>query len=80
MAKKINNKSSRPDNIVIRDSNIIDECMALESQLPTFMRDYFIYLRGAVAVTTRRAYLNDIKFFCSYLIESGLYTSAKKPC
>nr|WP_308550844.1 tyrosine-type recombinase/integrase [uncultured Peptostreptococcus sp.] len=77
MAKKINNKSSRPDNIVIRDSNIIDECMALESQLPTFMRDYFIYLRGAVAVTTRRAYLNDIKFFCSYLIESGLYTSAK---
>ena len=77
MAKKINNKSSRPDNIVIRDSNIIDECMALESQLPTFMRDYFIYLRGAVAVTTRRAYLNDIKFFCSYLIESGLYTSAE---
>lgn len=51
--------------------------MALESQLPTFMRDYFIYLRGAVAVTTRRAYLNDIKFFCSYLIESGLYTSAE---
>ena len=77
MARGVNNKSSRPDNIVIRDSNIIDECMALESQLPTFMRDYFIYLRGAVAVTTRRAYLNDIKFFCSYLIESGLYTSAK---
>lgn len=77
MAKKINNKSSKPNNIVIRDSNVMDECMLLESQLPPFMKDYFIYLRGAVAVTTRRAYLNDIKFFCNYIIESGLYTNAE---
>ena len=55
MAKKINNKSSKPNNIVIRDSNVMDECMLLESQLPPFMKDYFIYLRGAGAVTTRRA-------------------------
>ena len=77
MAKKINNKSSKPNNIVIRDSNVMDECILLESQLPPFMKDYFIYLRGAVAVTTRRAYLNDIKFFCNYIIESGLYTNAE---
>nr|WP_314278039.1 tyrosine-type recombinase/integrase [uncultured Peptostreptococcus sp.] len=78
MIKKINNKSSKPDNIVIRDSNIKDECMNIESQLPEFMKEYFIYLRGAVAVTTRRAYLNDIKFFCDYLIDTGLYTNAER--
>ena len=78
MAKKINNKSSKPNNIVMRDSNIMDECMLLESQLPPFMKEYFIYLRGAVAVTTRRAYLNDIKFFCTYIIDSDLYTNAEK--
>ncbi|WP_101772920.1 tyrosine-type recombinase/integrase [Peptostreptococcus faecalis] len=78
MAKKINNKSSKPDNIVIRESDIIDECKNLESELPRFMKDYCVYLRGSVAVTTRRAYLIDIKFFCNYLIESDLFTSASK--
>ena len=77
MATRINNKSSKPDNIVIRDNNIIDECKKLESQLPYFLRDYFVYLRGAVSVTTRRAYLMDIKFFLDYLIDTDLYTSAK---
>ena len=77
MATRINNKSSKPNNIVIRDNNIIDECKKLESQLPSFLRDYFVYLRGAVSVTTRRAYLMDIKFFLDYLIDTDLYTSAK---
>ncbi|MBC2575725.1 tyrosine-type recombinase/integrase [Peptostreptococcus canis] len=78
MATRINNKSSKPDNIVIRDNNIIDECESIEKQLPQFMKDYFIYLRGAVAVTSRRAYLQDIKFFCDYLISTDLYTNAKQ--
>ena len=79
MATRINNKSSKPDNIVLRDNQIIDECKDLESQLPSFLRDYFVYLRGAVSVTTRRAYLMDIRFFFNYLIESDLYTNAKTP-
>lgn len=76
MAIKINNKSQKPDNIVIKNNQIIDECLELEKELPKFMRDYFIYLRGAVAVSTRRAYLQDIKFFLNYLIETDLYTNA----
>lgn len=78
MKKRIHNKSSRPDNIVARDNDIIDECEKIESLLPKFMKDYFVYLRGAVAVTSRRAYLQDIQFFCNYLIESDLFTSADK--
>ncbi len=79
MVKKINNKSSRPDNIVIRDHMVIEECEHIESELPPFMRDYFVYLRGSVAPTTRRAYLHDIKFFCDYLIETDLFTNAENP-
>lgn len=77
MAIKINNKSSKPDNIVVKENDTIEKCMQLEKELPNFMRDYFIYLRGAVATSSRYAYLNDIKFFCSYLIESDLYTRAE---
>lgn len=41
------------------------------------MKDYFIYLKGSVASSTRAAYLEDITFFCDYLVnESGL-TDAK---
>ena len=37
------------------------------------MKDYFIYLKGSVAVSTRCAYLEDIHFFCEYLVkETGL--------
>lgn len=79
MVKKINNKSSRPDNIVIRDHMVIEECEHIESELPPFMRDYFVYLRGSVAPTTRRAYLHDIKFFCDYLIGTDLFTNAENP-
>lgn len=73
---RINNKSSKPDNIVIRDTQIIDECENIESTLPSFMRDYFIYLKGSVASTTRKAYLQDIKFFCDYLVGTDLFSNA----
>ena len=70
---KINNKSDRPKNIVIRDHLLAEKCINFEKNLPDFMKDYFIYLKGSVAVSTRAAYLEDITFFCNYLInESGL--------
>lgn len=74
---KIHNKSDKPDNIVIRDNNIIERCITVENNLPKFMKDYFIYLKGSVAVSTRLAYLEDIQFFCSYLIEMQELTTAK---
>lgn len=78
MAKKIliNNKSSRPDNIVTKENKIIEECKKIESELPKFMRDYFIYLKGSVAISTRKAYLEDIRMFCTYLIEETDLTIA----
>lgn len=74
---KIHNKSDKPDNIVIRDNNVIERCISIENSLPKFMKDYFIYLKGSVAVSTRLAYLVDIHFFCSYLVEMQELTSAK---
>jgi len=75
---KIHNKSDKPDNIVIRDNNLIEECLGIEKNLPKFMKDYFIYLKSSVSVSTRLAYLKDIQFFCSYLIETQELTCASE--
>ena len=34
------------------------------------MKDYFIYLKNAVSLSTRLAYLEDIEFFLKYLINN----------
>lgn len=73
---KIHNKSDKPNNIVLRDNDIIEKCIQVENKLPKFMKDYFIYLKGSVAVSTRLAYLDDIYFFCNYLIEIKEHTEA----
>jgi site-specific recombinase XerD len=73
---KIHNKSSKPDNIVYKEHQTIEKIIAIENSLPKFMRDYFIYLKGAVAINSRYAYLNDIKFFCEYLIEESDITAS----
>lgn len=75
---KIHNKSDKPDNIVLRDNKVIEKCIHVENKLPKFMKDYFIYLKGSVSVTTRLAYLEDIYFFCFYLIEVQEVTNAKE--
>ncbi|KAB3525734.1 tyrosine-type recombinase/integrase [Alkaliphilus serpentinus] len=82
MAKKkqitVHNKSDRPNNIVLTEHQIIEDCLNIEGQLPPFMRDFFIYLKNAVALSTRHAYLNDIHFFCKYLINETNLTTAKE--
>ena len=75
---KIHNKSDKPDNIVFRDNVLIEKCIKVENKLPKFMKDYFIYLKGSVATSTRLAYLEDINFFCNYLIETKDITNAEK--
>lgn len=70
---KVHNKSDKPDNVVQREHVIKQKCAELEKELPSFMRGFFAYLRGNVLPRTRLAYLQDLKFFCQYLItQTGL--------
>lgn len=75
---KIHNKSDKPDNIVIKENYLIEKCITIENNLPRFMKDYFLYLKGSVATSTRVAYLEDIQFFCNYLVETKELTNADK--
>jgi site-specific recombinase XerD len=72
----VHNKSSKPDNIVKSENDMIERCLFIESQLPDFMTDYFIFLKNSVSLTSRHAYLNDVIFFCNYLISETSLTSA----
>ncbi|OPJ57162.1 tyrosine-type recombinase/integrase [Alkalithermobacter paradoxus] len=65
---KIHNKSDKPYNIVLKENELIEKCIHIQNSLPGFMKDYFIYLKNAVATSTRLAYLEDILFFCNYLV------------
>ena len=56
---KIHNKSDKPDNIVFKENVLIERCIKVENKLPKFMKDYFIYLKGSVATSTRLAYLDS---------------------
>lgn len=66
---KLRNKSDKPDNVVLKEHEIVSKCEDIERQLPRFLRGFFTYLKGNVLPLTRFSYLNDIKFFCHYLID-----------
>jgi site-specific recombinase XerD len=76
MDYKIHNKTDMPDNIIDEQNKIIDKSIEIQKQLPFFMQDFFIYLKSSVAITSRRAYLTDILFFCDYLIKETNFTNA----
>ncbi len=76
---QVHNKSDRPDNIVLKEHQIIEASLEIEAQLPAFMGDFFLYLKNAVALSTRLAYLQDILFFCRYLVNETRLTTAEKP-
>lgn len=65
---KLHNKSSKPDNILEKEMKLADKCIALEKKMPFFLKDYFIYLKSAVALSSRLAYLEDTAYFLQYLI------------
>lgn len=73
----IHNKSDKPDNIIIKENDIIEQCQEIEAQLPKFLRGFFVFLKGNVLPMTRLAYLHDIKFFLNYLINESDITQAK---
>lgn len=65
---KIHNRSDKPDNIVMKEHEILQQCQEIEAQLPSFLRGFFNYLKGNVLPMTRLAYLHDIRFFFNYLV------------
>lgn len=71
------NKSGKPDNIVEKENDIYMECESIQKELPSFLRSYFIYLKGNVLPMTRLAYLHDVKFFFNYLINETDLTEAE---
>lgn len=73
---KVHNKSSKPTNIVTFEHGIIQECLEIEKSLPEYLYDFFLYLQSSVAITTRLAYLSDIKFFLQYLANETSLTAA----
>ncbi len=72
------NKSGKPDNIVEKENDIYMECESIQKELPSFLRSYFIYLKGNVLPMTRLAYLHDVKFFFNYLINETDLTEAEE--
>ncbi|MDR3242468.1 MAG: tyrosine-type recombinase/integrase [Clostridiales Family XIII bacterium] len=80
MEKKfhIHNKSGKPDNIVLKENEIIEKSEDIQEILPRFMRGFFMYLKGNVLPMTRLAYLQDIRFFCAYLAGETDLTAAKE--
>ena len=76
---RLNNRSEKPDNIVLKEHEVVSKCVGIEKELPTFMRGFFAYLKGNVLPMTRLAYLTDIRFFCQYLIDNTALTEAEKP-
>ena len=74
---RIHNKSDKPDNIVLKEHEIISKCEEIQEQLPRFLRGFFAYLKGNVLPMSRFAYLNDIKFFCNYLVNETDITNAE---
>ncbi|MGX8773618.1 MAG: tyrosine-type recombinase/integrase [Bacillota bacterium] len=74
---KLHNRSEKPDNIVLKEHEVVSKCADIEKELPIFMRGFFAYLKGNVLPMTRLAYLTDIRFFCQYLIDNTGLTAAK---
>lgn len=75
---KLHNKSNKPDNIIWDEYEITSKCEDIQKELPGFLRGFFAYLKGNVLPKSRLSYLNDIRFFCRYLINETDLTNAKK--
>ncbi len=74
---KVHNKSDKPDNILLKEIEITEKCLVIEKELPRFLAGFFVYLKGNVLPMTRLAYLQDIKFYCKYLIDQTDLTIAE---
>ena len=66
--QKLYNKSDIPDNVLLKRNETLNKCLEIEQRLPYFFADYFLFLKNAIAVNSRLAYLSDLQFFCQYLV------------
>lgn len=64
----VNNKSNKPDNVVMNEHMTIVQCEKIQKELPSWLNGFFIYITNNNLPRTRLAYLGDLKFFCNYLI------------
>lgn len=76
---RVHNKSDKPDNIIKKESDILEECRRIEADLPDFLTGYFRFLRGHVLPMTRLAYLRDLRFFLRYLTAEDRRFSDRTP-
>lgn len=74
---RIHNKSDKPDNIVLKEQEILDKCEEIESELPRCLRTFFLYLKSNLLPMSRLAYLRDIRFFMEYLVHETDLTQAE---
>ncbi|MDR1815428.1 MAG: tyrosine-type recombinase/integrase [Clostridiales Family XIII bacterium] len=75
----IHNKSGKPDNIVLKETLTEERCAEIERELPSFLRGYFLYLKGNLLPLSRLAYLRDVRFFLSWLVRETDITQADEP-
>lgn len=76
---RIQNKTGKPDNIFVKEILTEEKCAEIESELPSFLRGFFMYLKGNLLPLSRLAYLQDIRFFMNYLINETDLTKAEVP-
>lgn len=74
---KIYSKSNKPKNILMNEQNTLDKINLIQNSLPPYLRDYFLYLKTSVSISTRLAYLNDIQTFLNYLLIDLKYDDIK---
>ena len=73
----IQNKSGKPDNILLKELQIEQSCEEIEAEMPPFLRGFFLYLKGNLLPLSRLAYLRDIRFFFNYLVNETDLTGAE---
>ena len=75
----IHNKSSKPDNIVLKETLTEIDCEKIEEEMPAYLRGFFLYLKASLLPLSRLAYLRDIHTFFKYMIGDGALSAADEP-
>lgn len=68
----IHNKSDKPDNVVEKENKIFEDCEKIESELPGWLRGFFVYLKNNILPMSRLSYLRELRFFLNYLISEHI--------
>lgn len=69
----IYNTSDIPTNILEKKEGIYNKCEDIQKELPISLRDFFIFLKGSVSLSTRLNYLREINFFLNYCINENVF-------